>query len=178
MIGRWVKIKYQIPIDEIRILCDSAIEVEKAKRLLEREIAMGYIYPFHFWDFIMKGKRLVINYVSTVRKFIKGGAEMSKDVKEALTKLEKDVIVYLTFDEVDKRDLLKGSISVNLAAKFIDRINDLLGRIEGTLDAVIRRDTDVIKKTFVIESMLRAGITPSFKFMKAFGKGEEIASME
>ena len=177
MISKWVKIKHQIPIEEIRILCDSAIEVEKAKRLLEREIAMGYVYPFHFWDFIMKGKRLIVNYISTVRKFLRGAEIKDKDIKENLMKLERGVIIYLSFDEVDKRDLLKG-ISINLAAKFIDRTNDLLSRIEGTLEAVLRRDMDAIKRTFVIESMLRSGITPSLKLMKALGKGEEVAPME
>jgi hypothetical protein len=167
--GIIVNYKNQIPIGEIRELCDLAIELENAKRRVQKSIRRGYVYSQDFVRLQSLTERFIFSLVGIIRR-----VASPEDAEVIAKDLAKD----LEFNEFDKRrlrdELFEQPKNFPMISLYITRVEKLLySNFLDILRNVVNIKREGMIREFVMSTYNTRGLTPKPSLIRELVKKEK-----
>lgn len=167
--GIFVFFKYNIPLDEIKDLCDMAINIIEVKRRVERGIKIGFVSSVEF----NKLRRLVDSIIYRIADVLRIYAGKEDYVAPVINDLRK----IFEFNEIDrtrlKEELINQYNNFPMISEYIRRVNEVLYvHLAGVLLDVFKRRKKSMMREFVMSSYRMRNLRPSPELLKEIGKEE------
>jgi len=160
----------QIPLPEIKDLCNLAIELIRAKRRVEIDIKRGFVPSEDFTKLRRLTNMLIYRIADVLRIYT--------TKEDYVTPVINDLRKILEFNEYDrkrlKEELINQYRNFPMVSEYIRRVNEILYvHLAGVLTNVLRRRKRAMMREFVLSSYRLRNLKPSPKLMKELAKEEE-----
>ncbi|MFQ6068008.1 MAG: hypothetical protein ACE5KD_00535 [Candidatus Bathyarchaeia archaeon] len=169
MIDKFVYYKHEIPVSEIRSLCDLAIEVEKTRASVRRAIDRGFVESKRFTKLQDLTNRFIYSLASVLRKLSHSDKEPDEVVKD-LNKI-------LQFSEFSRKkledEIMEQPFNFPMISTYISRVDEILHvYFMDVLKDVISIKKKTMRKEFVMSAYSRRGVKPSPEILKKLREEE------
>jgi len=170
ILGKLWYYQQQIPIPEIHELCDLAVELEKARRKVERRIEFP---PLESKDFVLMqslAERLIFKIAGVLRKMTKKEEYVEPVIKSLRSDLE--------FNEFDKKklqdEIREQPFNFPMVSIYIMRVKKILHTyLMDILKNVVSIKGEAMIREFVMSAYNLRGLTPSPAIFKELKVEEE-----
>jgi hypothetical protein len=170
ILGKLLYYKQQIPIPEIQELCNIAMELEKAKRKVERRIKYPPLDSETFVAMQSLAERLIFKIGGVLRKIAKDEKYVEPVIKDLRSDLE--------FNEFDKKklqdEIREQPFNFPMVSIYIIRVEKILYTyLLDILENVVSIKREGMIREFYMSAYNLRGLTPSPAMLKELKEEEK-----